>query len=50
MPLITSTFILLECGNAAARKTYREDVVKLRKTLEARGELFAPSDDELDTA
>lgn len=49
-PLITSTFILLECGNAAARKPYRDDVVKLRSTLEARGELFAPTDDEMDTA
>jgi predicted nucleic acid-binding protein len=50
MPLITSTFILLECGNAAARKPYRDDVVKLRNALEARGELIAPTDDELDTA
>ncbi len=50
MPLITSTFILLECGNAAARKPYRDDVVKLRNTLEARSELFAPTDDELDAA
>ncbi len=49
-PLVTSTFVLLECGNAAARKPYRDDVVKLRKTLQARGELFAPTDEELDAA
>ena len=45
-PVITTTFILLECGNAASRRIYREDVCILRKTLELRGELIAPTEDD----
>src|SRR6266487_1508912 len=43
---ITTTFILLECGNAAARRTFRKDVCDLRETLELRGELIAPGNEE----
>lgn len=45
-PVLTTTFILLECGNAAARRTYRKDVDLLRRTLELRNELIAPTDDD----
>ncbi len=42
----TTTFILLECGNAAARRPYRDDVCALRRTLEARGDLIVPTQED----
>ena len=45
-PVVTTTFILLECGNAAARRTYREDVCILRQTLELRNEVIVPTEDD----
>jgi len=45
-PVVTTTFILLECGNTAARRTYREDVCVLRRTLELRNEVIVPSEDD----
>lgn len=44
--VVTTTFILLECGNAAASRTYREDVCILRRTLELRNEVIVPTDDD----
>ena len=41
MLLVSSTFVLLECGNAAARKPYRTAVDQLRLKLEP-GLLFSP--------
>jgi predicted nucleic acid-binding protein len=41
---LTTTFIMLECGNAAARRPYRKDVNTLRRLLEQRGELIVPND------
>ncbi len=32
--LVTSSFVLLECGNAAARRPYRSAVSRLRKQME----------------
>jgi uncharacterized protein len=49
-PVVTTTFILLECGNAAARRTYREDMCILRRTLELRNEVIVPTDDDWDNA
>jgi uncharacterized protein len=46
----TSDSVLLECGNASARKPYRSDVVELRSDLLAAGRLLAPSEIELQTA
>jgi uncharacterized protein len=43
-PVVTTTFILLECGNAAARRDYREDVCILRRTLELRNEAIIPTE------
>jgi hypothetical protein len=40
--LVTTTFVLLECGNAAARRPYRAEANMLRQTLEQRGELIVP--------
>jgi predicted nucleic acid-binding protein len=45
-PLLTTTFILLECGNAAARRTFRSDVCALRQTLERRNELISPTEED----
>jgi predicted nucleic acid-binding protein len=42
----TTTFILLECGNTAARCTFRADVCALRQTLDLRQELIVPSADD----
>jgi predicted nucleic acid-binding protein len=44
--VLTTTFILLECGNAAARQTFRRDVCALRQALELRGELVVPTEDD----
>jgi len=39
-PFVTTRFILLECGNTAARRPYRNEVSVLRKTLELRDEII----------
>jgi predicted nucleic acid-binding protein len=44
--VVTTTFILLECGNAASRRTYRSDVCALRQALERRAELIVPTEDD----
>jgi predicted nucleic acid-binding protein len=44
--VVTTTFILLECGNAAARRTYRDDLCILRRTLELRNEVIVPTADD----
>jgi predicted nucleic acid-binding protein len=46
LPVVTTTFVLLECANAAARRTFREDVCILRRTLELRNELIVPTVDD----
>jgi predicted nucleic acid-binding protein len=43
MNLITSNFILLECGNAAARRPYRSAVSKLREQMEMGHRLISPT-------
>jgi predicted nucleic acid-binding protein len=42
----TTTFVLLECGNAASRHAFRNDVVLLRQRLDAEGLLVVPSDSD----
>jgi predicted nucleic acid-binding protein len=44
--VVTTTFILLECGNTAARRTFRSDVCALRQALELRNELIVPTEDD----
>ena len=41
---LTTTYILLECGNTAARRTFRSDVCALRQVLERRNELIVPTE------
>ncbi len=43
---VTTTFILLECGNAAARRPYRGAVGRLREALEIAGGLIRPTEDD----
>ncbi len=43
---IATTFILLECGNSAARRSFRSDVVDLWRLLEAREELIRPAEED----
>jgi predicted nucleic acid-binding protein len=45
-PVVTTTFILAECGNAAARRSFRDDVCALRRTLELRSELIVPTQED----
>lgn len=45
-PYVTTTLVLLECGNAAARKPYRQDVLDIRRVLTASKGLLIPTDDD----
>jgi uncharacterized protein len=49
-PLIATTLIFYECGNAAARRPYRADVDDLRVQLAAEGRLAEPTDSDLTAA
>jgi hypothetical protein len=42
--VLTTSFILLECGNAAARRPYRQVVNLLRNQLDAGGALIHPTE------
>lgn len=48
--LVTTSFVFLECGNAASRKPYRSDVEALRGTLAANNRLIVPDESEVDQA
>lgn len=48
--LTTSSYILLECGNAATRKPYRSDVCLLRDQFLIRGDLISPTEADIDQA
>ncbi|MEX2118736.1 MAG: PIN domain-containing protein [Pirellulales bacterium] len=43
---VTTSFVLLECGNAAARYSYRTDVYDLRQEMEAHGNIVVPGEDD----
>lgn len=49
-PVVTTCYILAECGNAVARTTMRHDVDALRERLEAAGRLIFPTVDDWRTA
>src|SRR5436853_5361985 len=46
LPVVTTSFVLLECGNAAARRPYRHIVVEWRDVMLANDGLIAPSDED----
>lgn len=48
--LVTTSLVLLECGNAAARKPYRADVCLLRDRLSQQGNLIQPTDGDIEGA
>lgn len=50
VPLVTTSYVLLECGNAAARQPYRPQVSRLRDELTALGRLVEPTLDDVETA
>lgn len=50
IPVVTTTFVLLECGNAAARKPFRGSVVRLRQQLEATNRLITPTPEDWNEA
>lgn len=50
IPLVTSSFVLLECGNEAARRPYRPLVTALRQLLLANRGLVEPTAAEIDQA
>lgn len=47
---ITTTLVMLECGNSAARTRFRSDVVELRRQLHLDGRLIDPTQDDLEFA
>jgi uncharacterized protein len=49
-PVLTTTLVLIECGNAAARRPYRVDVDDLRQSLTSIDALVTPTDDDMETA
>jgi len=46
----TSEPVLLECGNAVARKPYRDEFVEMRRDLIHLGTLVTPTDAEVEQA
>lgn len=48
--LYTSSFVLLECANAAARRPYRGTVAALCREMKAAGRVFHPSEEDLEQA
>lgn len=50
IPLLTTSYVLLECGNAASRRPYRHRANALRVQLRETGLLFDPTDQETDVA
>lgn len=48
--LLTTEFVLAECGNAASRKPYRGRVAALRKLLAAQGRIIEIDPQALDLA
>jgi len=48
--LVTTSFVLCECGNAAARRPYRLDVNELRRFLVQEELLVDPTPEEVEEA
>ena len=47
---ISTSFVFLECGNAAARRPYRSFVAQTRQALQASGRLIMPTTQDWDLA
>ena len=48
--LVASSFVLLECGNAAARRPYRSAVNRLRKQMDLANRLVVPTAEDWQAA
>lgn len=48
--LVTTSYVLMECGNATARTTFRRNVFDLKEILEAGSDLIRPNIDDEDLA
>jgi uncharacterized protein len=48
--LVSTSYVLLECANHAARRPYRMEVVRMRENLGLGGDLFEPTAAEVDQA
>lgn len=44
--VVTTSLVLLECGNAVSRKPARKDVIRLRYDLLANNGLLVPTEDD----
>jgi predicted nucleic acid-binding protein len=44
--LVSTNYVLMECGNAAARRPYRDRVTRLRSQLLEDGLIFDPTPEE----
>lgn len=49
-PLVTTSLVFLECGNAAARTPFRGRVDALRRAFVAEGRCIEPTGDDLERA
>lgn len=49
-PILTTTLVLYECGNASARRPYRTSVDDLRTWLAAKSWLIEPTASDVDAA
>ena len=49
-PLLATTLVFFECGNAVARKPYRSRVDEIRREFLAEGRLIRPTEDDIDQA
>lgn len=45
-PVVTTTYILLECGNAVTRRPFRSAVTRFREVMLSNGGLIVPTDDD----
>ncbi|HUQ69943.1 MAG TPA: PIN domain-containing protein [Planctomycetaceae bacterium] len=48
--LVTTSLVLYECGNAAARRPYRRHVSLLRETMGLAGDLHEPTPGDVEAA
>jgi predicted nucleic acid-binding protein len=48
--VITTSYVLLECGNAAARRPYRSAVTRLRQQMEQGNRLIIPTAEDWQAA
>jgi predicted nucleic acid-binding protein len=47
---VTTSLVLIECANAAARRSCRAEVVRLREDLQIAGDLIDPMPAEIEAA